>query len=162
MAWSLFGGSKAADGSTPAVKDSFIAMQGITDGLPHVWLVNQALDTLARKAEYPWHLSIIIDMVEQAGHGLPSKAEQQVLGQLGDEFRTGLQAGGNALFLLSGTWNGERQLVFRVRDPALAQSYLKPVVDNPAPVRHLEYLMQQDPTWSLTEKYLEHGRKVAQ
>jgi hypothetical protein len=71
-----------------------------------------------------------------------------------------MQAHDNALFVLSGTWNGERQLVFRVRDPERAQAYLKSLVDDVAPVRQLEYLMEQDPAWALAEKYFEHGRNV--
>ena len=161
VVWSLFRRSTPTSIGTGVPKDSLIAVQGITDGLPHVWVVNQALDRFPGKAEYAWHLSIIIDMAEQAQLGLPTKAEQQVLGQLADDMRTHLQARDNALFVLSGTWNGERQLVFRVRDPDRAQVYLKSLVDAVAPVRQLEYLMEQDTTWALAEKYFERGRDVS-
>jgi len=138
--------------------DSYVAIQAESDGLPDIWLVNQALDALAPRAAFGWHLSIIIDMAEHSEHWLPTKAEQAVLAGLGESFRSHLQAGGNAVMLASITWNGTRQLVFRVRDPERANAYLTSVVEDPSPIRPLEFRMEGDPRWALAEQYLKYGR----
>jgi hypothetical protein len=159
--WSLFRRTMVADDDVTVPEESFVALQAESDGLPDIRLVNQALDALSPKAAFGWHLSIIIDMAEHSEHGLPTKAEQAVLARLAEGFRSHLQADGNAVLLASITWNGTRQLVFRVRDPERANAYLTSVVESAPPVRQLEFRMEADPAWALAEQYLKHGRGVA-
>jgi hypothetical protein len=138
--------------------ESLLVIQAVTDGLPDIWIVNRALGGFAPRAELAWHLSVIIQMAEPTAAGMPAPAEQEVLGALGEELRRKLLADENAAFLASITWNGTRQLVFRVRDPERADAYLKTRVDDPSPVRQMEYRMEEDPAWALAAPHLQHVR----
>ena len=159
--WSLFRRPKESNASAVLPDESFVAMHGVSEGLPDARVVNQALDGFAHAGAYAWHLSIIIDMVETLENGLPAEAEQGVLTRFADELRSHLQADGNAAILASVTWNGTRQLVLRVRDPERANDYLTSVVDGASPVRQFEYRMEHDPAWALAEQYLAPGRHAA-
>lgn len=139
-------------------RESLLVIQAVTDGFPDIWIVNRALDGFASRAELPWHLSVIIEMAEPTAVGMPTPAEQEVLGALGEDLRQRLQAIDNAAFLASITWNGTRQLVFRVRDPERANAFLTTLVDDPSPVRQLDYRMEEDPTWVLAAPHLQHVR----
>jgi hypothetical protein len=139
-------------------RESLLVIQAVTDGLPDIWIVNRALDGFAPRAELPWHLSVIIELADSNAAGMPTPAEQEVLGPFGEELRRKLQADDNAAFLASITWNGTRQLVFRVRDPERANAFLKTLVDDPSPVRPMEYRMEEDPSWTLAAPHLQHVR----
>jgi hypothetical protein len=112
--------------------------------------------------QFRLHLSIIIAMGKVLEIGIPTKDEQQVLGKLGEELSTNLKANGNGLFVASGTWNGERQLLYRIRDPEVANRYLTDVVANPSPVRPIEYRMEKDEAWVFADKYLEPASRAPQ
>lgn len=139
-------------------KDDLVVIQAEAEGLPDVWIVNRALDDAAAKAALGWHLSIIIEMADAAPNGMALPEEQAVLGRLGEEIRGELQAGGNAALLASITWNGTRQLVYRVRDPEVANAYLVRLTGSDAPVRQMEYQMEEDARWEFADAYLEPAR----
>ena len=155
MIWSLL---RRAVRRRGIPRESLLVIQAVTEGLPDIWIVNRALDGFAPRAELAWHLSIIVEMAEANAVGIPTPTEQEVLGALGEELRRKLQADGNAAFLASITWNGTRQLVFRVRDPERANAFLTPLVDDPSPVRQMEYRMEEDPAWALAAPHLQHVR----
>ena len=155
MIWSRLRRALRPKGIPP---ESLLVIQAVTDGLPDIWIVNRALAGFAPRAELPWHLSIIIELADSNAAGLPTPAEQDVLGPLGEDLRQKLQADDNAAFLASITWNGTRQLVFRVRDPERANAILTTLVDDPSPVRQMEYRMEEDPAWALAAPHLQHVR----
>ena len=155
--WSVF--RKKAPGDSVAIpKESAVILQGESEGFPELQVINQALDGFAGADGLPWHLSIIIDMVEKHDVGLPTSSETAVLKEFAKELRRHLEADSNAAFLASITWNGTRQLVFRVRDPEVANAYLSRVTADPSPIRQFDYRMEQDAAWTLAEQYLEPGR----
>jgi Family of unknown function (DUF695) len=158
---SPFRRTKAESESVAVPKDVFVILQGESDGLPDIWVINQALDRPGLKAAFPWHLSIIIEMEAYLKSGLPTEPEQEVLSRFADELRTHLETDGNAAFLASITWDGTRQLMFRVQDPERANAYLTTVVENESPVRQLEYQMEEDPAWELADPCLAPARNVA-
>lgn len=155
--WSVFRKQAPSD-SVAIPKDSAVILQGESEGFPELRVINQALDGFAGAAAFPWHLSLIIDMVEKHDVGLPTSAETEVLKAFAKELRNHLEADANAAFLASVTWNGTRQLVFRVRDPEVANTYLTRVTADPSPTRQFDYRMEKDAAWALAEQYLEPGR----
>jgi hypothetical protein len=162
MSWSLPWRKRESASSSQLPKESYIALQFESEGLPDLWVVNRALLEFDGRATFPWHLSILIDMQDVIEVGLPTRAEQEVLGNLGEEFGANLKANGNALFLASGTCKGVRHLLYRVGDPEVANAYLKEVVANPAPVRQMDYRMMQDVAWVYAENYLEPARRAGE
>ena len=156
--------AKPVPAPTPAglPQEKIIGLQGEDqDGKPMLWMVNQGLDTIAGGPDFPWHLSLVIEMAETVGEGLPTPAEIQFLKSFGGEIRARLEAHSNAVLLISGTCDGQRQLVFRVRDPAIANAYLQELVGNPNAARPMEYRMERDSSWKLAERYLRPARKLA-
>lgn len=114
--------------------------------LPEVIVVNDALLGFAHTNIFPWHLEITIDAKSLAEHGMPTPDESAVLFKLGDELEEAL-VGYNAIFLARSTWNGFRQLSFRVHDPEVADPLLRQLVAADHPVRPWDYRMHHDPEW---------------
>ena len=114
--------------------------------LPEVVVVNDALLSFIHTKIFPWHLEITIDAKALAEHGMPTPDESAVLFQLGDELEDAL-VGYNAIFLARSTWNGFRQLSFRVHDPEVADHLLRRLVAVEPPLRPWDYHMQHDPDW---------------
>lgn len=158
MIWSLFRRGRQPKAAT-LPKDSLVVIQAESEGMPDVWIVNRALAGFKPRSALAWQLSIIIQMEDALPIGLPTQEEQAVLGRLGEDFRTNLQADGNAALLASITWNGTRQIVFRVRDPEVANAYLTSVIGGD-PVRPFEYRMEEDQSWALAATYLEPTRRA--
>lgn len=142
-----------ADGPVP---EGFIVLQGLSDGIPDIRIVNQALDTWGGRGRFGWHLSVIIEMAEQYDNGLPTHDEVQALTGVANTFKRGLREGENATLLASVTHGGARQLVYRVADPDVASAWLDEAMA--APVREFEYLIEHDPAWALAEIQLAPGR----
>ena len=160
MSWSYLWSRRTSGFAGKLPKESYVGLHFETDGSPDLWIVNRALIPFEAKPTFPWHLSIIINMKDVIEMGLPTREEQHVLGELGEEMGGKLKANGNALILASGTWKGVRQLLFRVRDPEVANRYLSVVVANPSAVRPMEYRMEQDPLWAKAEQYLAAARRA--
>ena len=135
-------------------KESFIAAQGTSKGLPDIWIVNSALEDLTPKEAFAWHLSVIVACKHTVGAGLPTKEENTVLAGIGDAFDENLTRDANAVRLARITWNSTRQLLYRVRNPELANTYLRAVIEQRSCPREFEYRMEQDPTWKLAEPAL--------
>jgi hypothetical protein len=138
--------------------DQYIGIQAESEGLPDVWIINQAMDGLEPKSAFPWHLSIIVAFEDVSVMGLPSKTEDGVLAKVGDIFDLNLMAGGNAVVLARITWNQTRQYIYRVRDPEVANDYLTGVIDSKSELRPFEFQMEEDPEWEFAEDYLRHAR----
>ena len=136
--------------------ESYVGVSFEVDGAPGFWLVNEALIGFAETSAYPWQLTIAVEISEvHAGVGLPTNAEQVVLGKLTNKLSQKLKANRNALFVASSTAQGLRQLFFRVRDPEVAHRYVTDAFADPAAARPMEYRMENDPAWALADPYLE-------
>ncbi|HEX8410441.1 MAG TPA: hypothetical protein VF883_16365 [Thermoanaerobaculia bacterium] len=53
-------------------------------GLPAVVVVNAALREFAHRDVFPWHLSVIVEAVELAGRGMPTRGETLILDTVDD------------------------------------------------------------------------------
>jgi hypothetical protein len=75
------------------------------EGLPAICAVNQTIANFEPKAVFGWHLSIIVELSEVAGNGMPTAEEKEVVDALGTLLNAKIKADGNALFLARITWN---------------------------------------------------------
>ena len=139
---------------------SFVFLQLQTDGFPEVWMLNHKVDDGIERSAFPWHLTIDIGMEAAHEIGLPTEEEQRTLTTLRETLDRTLLADNNALWLGSITWNRTRQLVYRVRQPNLANEFLATLVASRAAVRPLEYRMVEDASWGHAEYYLEPLRSA--
>jgi len=115
-------------------------------GLPEVVVVNDALLNFVHTEIFTWHLEVTIDAVSLADNGMPTPEESAVLFELGDVIEEAL-VGYNAIFLARSTWNGFRQLSFRVHDPEVANHLLQRLTAVEPPLRPWDYHMAQDLEW---------------
>lgn len=96
----------------------------IRSGLPEVVVVNEALLSFRHTNVFPWHLEVTIEAKNLAEQGMPTPEESAVLFAFGDRIE-GAILGGNVLFLARSTWDGIRQLPFRVHDPEITHAALQ-------------------------------------
>ncbi|MDH5821973.1 DUF695 domain-containing protein [Luteimonas sp. RD2P54] len=114
--------------------------------LPEIIVVNDALLAFQHHEIFPWHLEINIQAEELVERGMPSPDESKLLLEIGDMIESAIE-GKNALFLARSTWDGLRQLSFRVHDPELANDTLQSLLADKPNTRFWEYRMHHDPEW---------------
>ena len=124
------------------------------EGLPVVLVVNSTLVHFEPKDKFPWHLSIIIDVQDLAERGMPTSKESELLTTLSEQMDYELTKDGNALFFVRQTWNGHKQLLFRVMDPKLTDTTLKSLLSTHN-IREWEYRMDHDGDWNLAKIYFD-------
>ena len=126
--------------------------------LPGVAVVNTSLRTFEPKEVFGWHLSIMLQCEELIDNGMPSKAEVKVIDDLGDFLDEKIKGENrerpNALFLARITWNGTRELIWRVNDPEISNTFLKNLIENTSTIREFDYRIDDDEEWKLTEWHL--------
>jgi len=117
-------------------------------GLPEVVVVNEALLSFQHTEVFAWHLQVTIEAKDLAEQGMPTPEESAVLFEFGDRIEHTI-LGRNALFLARSTWNGIRQLLFRVHDPEIAHVALQAILAEQPPIREWRYHMEHDREWAL-------------
>jgi hypothetical protein len=136
----------------------FAILEWQDEGLPAICVVNQSLANFEPKVVFGWHLSIILTCQHLADKGMPTHEEQQILDQFGADLDQHLKANGNALFLARITWNGTRQLLYRVYDPEFANLYLTGIIEAESQVREFDFRMEHDEAWNYAKYYLSHWK----
>lgn len=123
------------------------------DGMPEIISVNKSLLGFAHPDIFPWHLCITLEARELIDNGMPSPDESALLFRLGDEIeavvlggRTSFDAA-NALFLARSTWDGVRELYYRVHDPEVAHQALQIALTQQQWEREWNYRMECDESW---------------
>lgn len=128
------------------------------EDLPGVAVVNSALRDFEPKEVFAWHLSIMLELVDLIDNGMPSRNEVDVIDDYGDFLDDKIKGENkekpNALFLARITWNGTRELIWRVYDPEIADKFLKDLIADGNQIREFDYRMENDEEWRLTEWHL--------
>lgn len=117
-------------------------------GKPEVIVVNEALLSFQHIEIFPWHLEVTIHAREVEQGGMPTAEESEILFAVGDRIEQAIE-GTNAIFLARSTWDGLREISFRVHDPEVADATLKSLLAQKPVVRPWAYEMQADPEWNL-------------
>ena len=142
MLKTLFG--KKADERFP--EEEFVIAQAERDGLPVIATINRGYRRYAHKAEYPWHVEIVVTMEDTTEKGLPTNAEADVLNALEDELESALRAVGAAHYIARQTWNNIRMLDYYVDDGAAAEKALGSFASGSE--RPLQFKVERDETWA--------------
>ena len=123
------------------------------EGMPGVMYLNKGLRDLQEKEVFGWHLSVMLQLEDLIDNGMPSAAERQIVDPYGEllasEF-TGSEEKPNALFLARITWNGTRELIFRVHEPEPVHRYLQEHIAAGNPPREFDFRIDPDENWALT------------
>jgi hypothetical protein len=117
-----------------------------------VFTVNAAYKNYEYKEDYPWCLSILVDI--ESLEGYPTFEEAELLDQLEDEISDRLIQVCNCHHIVRITTKGARQIVFYLDDPKQANELLNELVDNPNSSRQWEYDMREDYNWENVEYFL--------
>jgi len=123
------------------------------DGMREVVSINRALLGFAHPELFQWHLRITLEARELIDNGMPSPDESALLFRLGDEIEAVVLAGRtsydavNALFLARSTWNGVRELYYRVHDPEITHQALQAELTRQQWEREWDYRMEDDQRW---------------
>ena len=100
----------------------------------------------------------MIDLNELIEKGMPSIAEVEILDEFGDKLDQIIKGENkekpNALFLARITWNGTREIIWRVYDPEIADSQLKTLIDSDSSPREFDYRIDPDEKWELAKWHL--------
>jgi hypothetical protein len=128
------------------------------EDMPGIAVVNEALSPFEPKAVFAWHLSIMLQFEDLILNGMPSRSERKVVDAWGDVLDAVVKGDDpdkpNALFLARITWNGTRELIYRVYEPEAANQYLVNVIDSKSYSRNFDYRMEHDPGWELAKWHL--------
>jgi uncharacterized Zn finger protein (UPF0148 family) len=124
------------------------------EDLPEVIVVNETLLSFQWTQVFQWHLHLRIEVEKVAERGMPTAEESSVLFEVGDRIEQVVMDGrtekgaSNALFLARSTWNGLRELHFRIHDPELTEQALKDLIASGSHRRQWHYQMTDDPDWT--------------
>lgn len=136
--------------------ERFAILQWEDEGFPAICSVNQALANYPSKTTFAWHLSIVLELEECTPTGMPTAEEKAVIDGIGKLLDTQIKENGNSLFLARITWRETRQILYRVYDPELANSFLMEWVESDSAVRPLSFTMENDADWTLANWYLQN------
>jgi Family of unknown function (DUF695) len=125
--------------------------------LPGFASVNTALEGFEPKLAFSWHLSLLIKCVGLIDNRLPSPKEQNTLYEFEDRLNQLIKANDNALFLARITHDACRQLIWRVRDPEIADLIIHKILRTRDYPREFDYRMEEDQQWQKASWYLNNA-----
>ncbi len=138
-------------------KDTFAIVCFEGDSLPAVGMFNERLVNFANKVAYPWTCSVVVRCKEVNGSGLPTDAEAVVLNTFEDVLHEKIIADEtrpNAIFFGRLSWNSTRELIWKVKNPEPVAEFLQSVIDDKNAIREIDFKIEKDTEWKLTEMYL--------
>lgn len=138
--------------------EQYKIVEFIQEDMPGVAAINSNLKTFEPKEVFAWHFSIMFDLEDLADNGMPSIAERELMDNYGELLDKNIKGPDdkkpNALFLARITWNGTRELIWRVYNPELTNNYLQQVMANDSSPRPFDYRIDPDKEWKLAEWHL--------
>ena len=128
------------------------------ENLPAIMVTNFSLLKFKPKEVFSWNLSIIINFNELNNNGMPKKEETDLIIPfeeiIDDQLKGDNKDKPNALFLARITWNGTRELIYRIYNPEVVNNYLQSIIENKNYPREFDYKIELDKKWKLNEWFL--------
>lgn len=158
------GSSKKTDSIVEDIRkeDTFTLVNIAGDSLPAIGMFNERLVNFAGKDAYPWNCSVVIKCKDVYTSGLPTDAEAEVLNSFEDYLEVRIadnRDNPNAIFFGRLSWNSTRELIWKVKDPKPVAAFLQSVMDDTSAVREIDFIIEIDKDWKLTEMYSNAIRK---
>ncbi|GHV08862.1 hypothetical protein FACS189485_20830 [Spirochaetia bacterium] len=133
------------------------------DDLPAIMVLNTALLKFKPKEVFSWHLSLIINFKTLNNNGMPTESETELSTPFEeniDEQLKGIDKDKpNALFVARITWNGTRELIYRIYNPEITNTVLENIINNKIFPREFEYKIEFDKKWSLNKWQLKQIKR---
>ena len=127
------------------------------DDLPGSMVINSSLLDFEPKEVFSWNLSIMLHFNEILDNGMPSKNEIESIKTFEEHLDDNLKFDKikpNALFFASITWNGTREIIYRIFEPETANQYLQDILSKKKYPRPFDYRIDPDVEWKLNEWHL--------
>ena len=137
-------------------QDIFKVVSFEGDSLPAVGMFNERLAHFAEWTSYPWNCSVVVRCKEVNDIGLPTDAEASILNNFEDSLGTRIVADEshpNALFFGRLNWNSTRELIWKVKNPEPVAAFLQSVIDDKNAIRGIDFKMEYDKEWKMTQIY---------
>jgi hypothetical protein len=132
------------------------------EGRPGVACLNSSLVDFEPKIVFRWHLSVWMVLTDLIDNGMPSQAQRDLVDPFGDSldamFKGSIEDKPNAMFLGRLTWNGSRELIYRVYDPEPVDVALQVIIRKAQHPCAFDFRMDDDPQWKLAEWHLRAAR----
>lgn len=128
------------------------------NNMPGVAAINANLKAFEPREVFAWHLSIMFDLKDLIDNGMPSIKEREVIDSYGEMIDQDIKGPDkekpNALFLARITWNGTRELIWRVYNPEITNTYLQEIIEAESSPRPFDYRIDPDEEWKLAAWHL--------
>lgn len=147
---------KATTDNPQKSKDTFAIVSFEGDSLPAIGMFNERLVNFADKTDFPWNCSVVVRCREVNEVGLPTDAEAEVLSAFEDALNEKIiedKANLNAIFFGWLNWNSTRELIWKVKNPEPVAAYLQSVIADKNAIREIDFKIENDKEWKLTEIY---------
>lgn len=141
-------------------EDKFDVVSYRNKGLPAIAILNTPVMDFNPKEVFPYFLAVTVKY-QPSGNGMPAASELKKIEAFEDEINPKLKddpSHPNVLFLGRITWNGARDLFYRVYDADKAHEYLQTLIKQEDYPVYFDYLMQEDKKWKAA-KFLDKLRK---
>jgi Family of unknown function (DUF695) len=104
---------------------AFAILRGEVDGHPVFAMIDMGLRNSPDIQQLPFFLSLSTPLISPTGDGLPTRTDAESLNTWEDAVDTSLRPIGKFVFVGRVTWNGNRELLYYVKDQQLAVEALK-------------------------------------
>lgn len=142
----------ATDGvSTDGKPESWSVYQGSYDGKVLFVRRNVGLESLIGTSIYPHRLGVAIPFHHPNEHGLPSREEAQLVGEIEDQLDAKLKET-KTVFALVLTTAGMREFVFYTAEPEVAKSKVE-AIRAQVKTHDVQYILSEDPQWSVYQSF---------
>ncbi|WKK82943.1 DUF695 domain-containing protein [Marivirga arenosa] len=139
-------------------EEVFSTIEFNKDDLPGIGIITSSLKDFEHKHIFPWHLSIVLQYNELIENGMPSIQEREETDTFCEHLEELLKGENqdkpNGLFIGRFTWNGTREMIWKIHDPEIADKELKQIIDSGSHPRPFDYRMEEDPEWKLSKWHL--------
>ena len=129
-------------------------MEFSSDDLPGIAVVNTSLVEFEPKEAFNWHLQISVPYDDVVDNGMPSSDEQQLLYAFEDWIDPIIKSDRNVLFLARVTFDGYRDLHYRVYEPEITNNTLQEIINSKNYSRDFEFEIEYDEDWEKADWYL--------
>ena len=138
--------NEGQSGSQTAEKQYFVIKE-LIHGYPKIKIVNNGLKQQVNKAEFPWSLSIVIELDEPETDGSPTREEDEYLNQFQEFVEEKLSTIGDYRFVGRLTWNDERRIEYYIADPTIIERFLTAMIDAKKITNNMTFDIEKDETW---------------
>jgi hypothetical protein len=111
--------------STGSQGRTFAVLRGEADGHPMLAMIDMGLRNSPDMQQLPFFLSLSTPLISPTSEGLPSRSDADSLNALEDAVEARLRPIGKFAFVGRVTWNGNRELLYYVKDQQTVAEALK-------------------------------------